>query len=322
MSFIHRAASHFVSTDSRCNDHSHVLHFAVQFFRPTLPTPKRAELFISIINSAKELTTLHVKVEQGGKQCLAGHLTYAVLLYLIHVLGTRADQTRMADLTIQKEFSIATGWQLLPTPLEASMDSFESNSSQDWVGYSTPFSSTSYRRAHSYTQFWVPIKNQAPERLDQWKTRAWKDKEASAGAVWTDETIHFAIDNTFSLLNDMIDTSQDYTLHEAIVEAGLAQRQARLEEIDDRIVGEGLTAEASPFHYTVATITITTEIKRLLPPGGTKWLFMRITTRSILNDRLDYGIVILDSSKQLIAVSNHVLQIIHVDRKRARRPAL
>ena len=59
------------------------------------------------------------------------------------------------------------------------------------------------------------------------------------GPVWTNETVHFVLDNSLPTVNDLISKSSE--LHDAIVRDGLRQRQRRLEMKDDRVWGEGLT---------------------------------------------------------------------------------
>lgn len=225
--------------------------------------------------------------------------------------------TRMTDLTLSGQISLKTGWQLLPPPIPASTDILEADRDPDWVSYLPPFSPTSLRRVQSYVKYYIPIKSQSRNFIDQWVTPGWKDEGVANGAVWTNETIHFVIDNFAPILNDLMSTSKTNDLYNAIVKAGLMQRQARLEGKDDRIWGRGLTDSDLP-PWVISTIAITTEVKKLLPEEGTKWLFMRVTTKSLLNNRMDYDIVLMDKDSELIALSHHIGQVIHIDSKKAK----
>ena len=100
------------------------------------------------------------------------------------------------------------------------------------------------------------------------------------------------------------------------------QRQARSEGKDgDGIWGEGLTdADLAP--WVVSTMAMTTEIKSLLPEQGTKWLFMRVTTKSLLNDRMDSEIILLDEHGKLVALSHHVQQVIPTESKSAKKKSV
>jgi hypothetical protein len=44
-----------------------------------------------------------------------------------------------------------------------------------------------------------------------------------------------------------------------------------------------------------SSVAITTEIKKLLPEEGTKWLFMLATVKCDVNDRLDMDVVLVDA---------------------------
>jgi Thioesterase-like superfamily len=222
----------------------------------------------------------------------------------------------MTDLAIPGQISVRTGWQLSPPPVPASIKNLEADRDPHWVSYLAPFSPTSLRRAQSYIKYYIPIKSQSRNSIDQWVTPGWKDEGAANGAVWTNETIHFVIDNCLPTLNDLMSKSKTSELYNSIVKAGLVQRQARLEGKDDRIWGRGLTDSDLP-PWIISTIAITTEVKRLLPKEGTKWLFMRVTTKSLLNNRMDYDIVLMDQNSELIALSHHLAQVVHVDSKKA-----
>ena len=74
IAFAHRAASDVVSKSPKTKIHPHLLHVAIQFFRPTLPTPSEAVLTVRIVNVAKASTTLHVGLLQNDKACLTGYI--------------------------------------------------------------------------------------------------------------------------------------------------------------------------------------------------------------------------------------------------------
>ena len=93
-----------------------------------------------------------------------------------------------------------------------------------------------------------------------------------------------------------------------------------MEGKDKRIRRRGLT-DGDMISWIVSTIAISTEVKRLLPKE-TKLLFMRVTTKSLLNDRMDYDIVLTDENGELIALRHHVMQVIHVDAKKAKLSSL
>ena len=223
----------------------------------------------------------------------------------------------MANLNLPGQISAKTGWQLSPLPIPVSVAALEADQDLNWVSYHPPFLPTSFNRPQSYVKYYVSTKEQIRNTTDQWVTPGWEEEDAANGAVWTNETVHFVIDNCVSTLYELINTSKTDSFHATIVRAGLAQREARLNGKDGRLQGAGLdSSELAPF--VISTIAVSTEIKRLLPMEGTKWLFMRVTTRSLLNDRMDYDVVLIDEHGELLAGTHHVAQVIRIGRKEAK----
>ncbi|KAH8648134.1 thioesterase-like superfamily-domain-containing protein [Tricladium varicosporioides] len=302
-SIIHKAAADFLSKPAMTNTHRDVLCVYTQFFRPTLPSPKQATLKFRVANSSKASTALHLEVIQNDKLCLAGYIT-------------------MTNLAAPGRISMQTGWQLTPSPLPVSLKGLEGDAPSIWSGYLTPFDPSTYRKPHSYVRFYVPIERRSQYYIDQWVTPGWKDDCSPNGAVWTNETIHFIIDNSLPILNDLLDTDKKFDTYNKIVKAGLLQRQARSEGKDDRLWGEGLTDSELLFPWIISTVSTSTEVKRLLPNEGCKWLFMRNTVKNITDSRMDLEIVLMSEKMELVALSQHICQVIHVDRKRAKKASL
>ena len=217
--------------------------------------------------------------------------------------------------------SVDTGWTLTPAPPQVSIPNLEADCDPKWVGYLTPFSPSSTRRVQSYVKFYVPFHPHNLHTIDQWVTPGWQDPGSEVGAVWMNDTIHFILDNCLPNLNDLIDERNTGSLHEKLVAAGLAQREARSRGKDTKIWGEGLDG-SNVFPWIMSTISIGTEIKRLLPEEGTKWLFMRVTTKCILNGRMDYEIVMTDKEMNVVALSHQVAQIIPIGSKQGKKAVL
>lgn len=59
-----------------------------------------------------------------------------------------------------------------------------------------------------------------------------------------------------------------------------------------------------------ATLSMSTEIKKNLPPEGTRWLYVRSEAKSIIDGRLDTEVLLFDEGMELVAISNQVNQII------------
>ena len=241
--------------------------------------------------------------------------------YADHLSRVAKHAIRMSDLSSAGQITVDTGWQLSPPPVPASIQSLEADCDPDWISYLTPFSPTSMRRPQSYVKYYLPVKSRSRNTIDQWVTPGWQEKSSPKGAVWTNELIHFVVDNCLPLLNDLMNTSKTNELYDAIVEAGQEQRQARRQGKDDRIWGRGLTdSDMSP--WIISTIAITTEVKKLLPEEGTRWLFMRVTAKGLSNDRMDHEIILMDEKGELVALSHQLVQVVPVHSKRTKMSAL
>ncbi|KAG7004636.1 hypothetical protein G7Y79_00024g055860 [Physcia stellaris] len=66
----------------------------------------------------------------------------------------------------------------------------------------------------------------------------------------------------------------------------------------------------SPFWYP--TLLMSIEFKKLLPPQGVKWLFVRARAKQIRDGRMDVEVTILDEDSELVALSNHVCFIVNI----------
>lgn len=72
--------------------------------------------------------------------------------------------------------------------------------------------------------------------------------------------------------------------------------------------------------YRYPTLSLSLEVKKVLPPEGVKWLFMRARAKEIKNGRMDAEITILDEAFELVALSHQVSFIVDVAKKSAIEP--
>ena len=84
-----------------------------------------------------------------------------------------------------------------------------------------------------------------------------------------------------------------------------------------------LTASfASPEKLWYPTLVLNLDIKKLLPPEGVEWLFVRVVAKSIRNGRKDLDVTILDQDGGLVATSQHVALVMGSERNTAGRGKL
>lgn len=228
----------------------------------------------------------------------------------------------MANLSAPAQGFYNTEWKLSPPALSTSIADLENDRDPNWTSYLTPFSSVSYRNAQAYVRYHIPIKDDPRHTNDQWITPGWDDANAPNGPVWTNESVHFVVDNCLPLLPDLMNADRKDGFYHPTVAAGLLQKEARVNGKDDRLWGEGMSpsARSGRFAWIMSTMSITTEIKKLLKPEGEKWLFMRATTKHLQNQRMDLEIILMDAAGELVALCNHIVQAIPLDAKMEKKP--
>lgn len=64
----------------------------------------------------------------------------------------------------------------------------------------------------------------------------------------------------------------------------------------------------SPFWYP--TLLMSIEFKKILPPQGVDWLFVRASAKQIKDGKMDVEVTILDENSELVALSNHFCFIV------------
>jgi len=73
-----------------------------------------------------------------------------------------------------------------------------------------------------------------------------------------------------------------------------------------RAAAEGSQVKGYSTAHSYPTLSLHLEIKKLLPPQGTEWLFLRARSTEIKNGRFDAETTILDEKLELVALSHQV----------------
>ena len=222
----------------------------------------------------------------------------------------------MTDLLAPGHLTRSTGWSLSPAPLQASIEKLEADGDRNWTSYLTPFSPKSNRNAQSYIAYYLPVKSPTRHTIDQWVRPGWTDSSKPGGPAWTNELVHFVVDNCLPLLNDIVNGEDQQRMYDIVIAAGQLQQKARSAGQQDKVIwGEGLQNSDRGFPWIIATIAITTDIKCLLPADGERWLFMRATAKTLINNRMDTEITLMDAKANVIALSNQLAQVIPTSSK-------
>ena len=78
-------------------------------------------------------------------------------------------------------------------------------------------------------------------------------------------------------------------------------------------------ADSKVPNFWYPTLLLNLEIKKVLPPEGVEWLFVRVRAKQIKNGRMDLEVVILDEVGDIVALSQHVTLVVGAERNVAER---
>lgn len=105
----------------------------------------------------------------------------------------------------------------------------------------------------------------------------------------------------------------------ATLEFAEAQRQARSQGKPNWRELE-LDGSTEPITETVnVALSMSTEVKKNLPPGGVRWLYLRSEVKRIIDGRMDMEILLCNETMELIAISQHAAKIIPAAQKWERK---
>lgn len=215
-------------------------------------------------------------------------------------------------MSITQGFSFETSWKLDPPPIEASVSALANDADARWISYQTPYHPASFRRVQSYLKYFVPHDLHEPSIRDQWIT------PSDAQTTFTNETLGFVTEISFPILDNFY-PERSTGGQAATVIAGLQQKT-------DREMGITRVVDASSGSYDAPAMIIslsnTIEIKKRLPAGGVKWLFMRAQAKQIKDGRMSMEVMVFDEGMDLVALSQQLCPIIELSRQMADKQKL
>ena len=298
-SLIHRVAQqHFQTTLRRCNQpHTFTLH--IVFLRPV--TAGDVDLKVQDTKLGSEISTIHVVLVQGGKEKMAAYASY-VGCYLLSkpshhsIVLTLSVSSSNVNMHNDKGISSTFGYEMTPKPIVADLDALSHRDDARWVGFVFPGHPQSLLKASSHVRMFVPTAG--PPRLnltDVWLT------PSSPHTSFTTEILGYVADCWHRIPeNNLPYATWD---HATIVSAAARQRaQGRL--ADTEISGR------DPPTYLYPTLTLSLEIKKVLPPEGVRWLFVRAQVKEVKHGRMDAEVMICDHRMGLVALSHQTCLVV------------
>ncbi len=178
--------------------------------------------------------------------------------------------------------SYDTGYQLAPTPFPADVAKLASDSDSKWAKWTFPWQAESFLKAYTHLTFYLPIESPPhPSLTDVWLTPTSRD------GVFTTEILGYIADVWPRMVESYCANSEWNSTN--LVRRALSLRSRPASSVD---IDVGLGRHPQAFWYP--TLSMTLEIKKLLPPSGVKWLFLRAQAKDIRNGRMDTEVSILN----------------------------
>ncbi|TGO49767.1 hypothetical protein BOTNAR_0418g00110 [Botryotinia narcissicola] len=162
------------------------------------------------------------------------------------------------------------------------------------------------------SQILRPPLPQPPSVRDQWLT------PTHPSTRFINEILSFLLDISFPILDNFYPEKASRG-QAATVQAGLAQKREREMGVTNNVDVESGSYQAPAMITSLAT---SIEIKRLLAPGGTKWLLMRAQAKEIKDGRLSMEVMVFDEGMELVALSQQLCPIIELSRAMANKQKL
>jgi hypothetical protein len=176
--------------------------------------------------------------------------------------------------------SLPTSWSLIPSPYPADISRLKDDSDPHWkLQAEMPFAA--FRKASVNVDFYLPRKGQLEKSI-------------------TDEWIRFSNGERFTM--ESLGYVADMFLQ--VVEA---------------YRGEQKPGQKKWPSFWYPTLLLNLEAKKVLPPEGVEWLFVRVRAKQIKDGRMDLDVVIQDESGDLVALSQHVCLVLGAERNMAER---
>ncbi|KAL8747554.1 MAG: hypothetical protein Q9190_000593 [Brigantiaea leucoxantha] len=227
----------------------------------------KAVVNIKDIKLGSTISTVHFTLAQDDKKAVVGYAS-----------NTRLDA--------ESGVSFPAPSPLEPEPPPADLKELSDGSDPNWVGYSIPWHPHSFLKAITHFQFFSPLKVPSPKNItDQWICLESEDEK------FTTDMLGSVADHWRRMIENYVPKS--------------VWNQDRLPQQVEQVAGRGQVPGYST-SYGYPTLSMQLEVKKALPPEGTRWLFMRARSTEIKNGRFDANITILDEGMEVVALSHQV----------------
>lgn len=201
------------------------------------------------------------------------------------------DHRRNMNLDTETGISYPTPHALSPEPAPVDIVKLADGTDPNWVGYNIPWHPASFLKPITHFQCFSPTKAPPLKNItDVWMTFISPEER------FTTEMLGSIADHW----HRMPENYRPKSVWNSAVLPAIALQAATQ--------GTQMKAYSTSFGYP--TLSLHMEVKKVLPPQGVKWLFMRARSTEIKNGRFDAEIIIMDEKLELVALSHQVCHII------------
>ncbi|KAL9117372.1 MAG: hypothetical protein Q9187_006093 [Circinaria calcarea] len=269
VSVIISALKQHFSSTLQSYNQPHTFDIETVFLRPA--SVGKAVVEIKEVKLGANISTVHFSLIQNDKERIVGYASNM-------------------NLDSEKGISYPTPHALSPEPAPVNIVELGDGTDPNWVGFRIPWHPASFLKPITHFQCFLPV--QAPPQktiTDVWMTFASPEER------FTTEMLGSIADHWHRMPENYRPKS---VWNSAVLPVNALQAAAQ---------GIQMTAYSTSFGYP--TLSLHMEVKKVLPPQGAKWLFMRARTTEIKNGRFDAEVIIMDEKLELVALSHQVCHI-------------
>ena len=253
-------------------------------------TAGKVTLEIEDLRVGGNASTVRVTLIQNGKDRITGFVSYVHPSLTTYLIGSH----RNTDMHAERGFSAETGYILSPPPSPAQVAQLANGTDPNWIGWTYPWYPKSFLKASTHFRFFFPIDGGPhPSITDVWLT------PVRSSDAFTTEMLGCVADNWHRMV-------ENYRPNAAWSIKKMVARAMQVGQDSSTDVDRGRT----PVPYSYPTLSLSLEIKKLLPAQGVKWLLIRAEAKEIKNGRMDAAVTIVDENLELVAVSQQVSFIV------------
>ncbi|ETS76036.1 hypothetical protein PFICI_12980 [Pestalotiopsis fici W106-1] len=192
-----------------------------------------------------------------------------------------------ANIALESGLSLPTAWRLDPPPPPADLVKMAAHGTDGtWTEWKSP--RPDFRKASLNANMYTVRQS---GRVDRGVVEQWI--KLKSGENFTNTSLGFLSD-MFPLMVESYSEDED-----AMASASVSQRQL--------------------YRHWYPTLALNLDVKKLLPEGGAKWMFVRVQSKMIANGRKDLEVIIMDQENEIVALSHHVAMILDASRNIAKR---